>query len=225
MSTLNRRAILAGAATVAAVVQPGAVRIANARPVELIVGDGAGPAHAELQLFEIEQEVRDLDLKIKVAGDAWDVVQNADIEWKRQNPKPAEPSATGDLPAGWRERGAQIIKEGDSTFRDLCDAIFEPKNQDRARQKAEYVEALAQWEARYAAALDEIGYSAAQDTYEGLIDDQDALFEEAADIRSVTFAGIQCKARLAKAWDPSQVNTPALANNLIDDLLAMQVQA
>jgi len=42
MSTFNRRAILAGAATAIAVVQPGAVRIANAKPIALSVG--AGPA-------------------------------------------------------------------------------------------------------------------------------------------------------------------------------------
>jgi hypothetical protein len=53
MSMLNRRAILAGAATAAAVVQPGAVRIANAKPVDLIVGAAVPTAAADVSFPDL----------------------------------------------------------------------------------------------------------------------------------------------------------------------------
>lgn len=58
MSTFNRRAVLAGAATAAVVVQPGAVRIANAKPVDLGVGDGAAPSSPDDTLARIGEHRR-----------------------------------------------------------------------------------------------------------------------------------------------------------------------
>jgi hypothetical protein len=210
-TTTTRRAILAGTAAVSTLAVP-------TSPVAARVQTSLSASAAELRLFEIEKEVRELALKIRTAGDTWDAAEKAAFDWDRQNPKPVMP----DFPSsrnGWQNRVAQVLNDG-GTSADAVEAILGVTTPERTKQEAEHVEAVTEWEARRGAARNESGYLAAKNSYERLIDDEETLFEEAAEIRPATFGGILCKARLARACFPDVSET--LAGSLVDDLLAMQ---
>ena len=179
--SLDRRAILAGVVVVPAFAMPAIAAPAHldkaARsPTAAIVAAIDMPE----RLFEIEKEVGDLALKIRVAGNAWDTAEEAAFDWDRQNPKPVMP----DFPSsrnGWQNRVAQVLNDG-GTSANAVEAIFGVTTPERTKQEGEHAEAVTEWEARRAAARNESGYLAAKNSYERLIDDQETLFEEAAEI-------------------------------------------
>src|SRR6185437_6108037 len=305
----TRRAILAGAATAVAVVQPGAVRIANAKPVELTVGRAAPAVAPDVSFPDLVARFIPLRRRLLdhiARWDAWSEAMDDAFyratgahtdEWRaiphsvRQSDpldiahRKIEAEMPFDDPMD--EHGSSIeLNEISDELTPVVEAMIEsvPRSLiDLAWQ----AEALMVWDseinvdfdcpawrlrqrlirnvqgaagplpgidgpaARSLAAatiavvpvaaeqrlfeiekeVGELGLKIKavadeQDAFDGLICDQDVLFEEAVDIRPVTLGGIHCKARLARAWDPNHESMPTeLADSLVDDLLALGVQS
>ena len=229
-SQLNRRAILAGAATAVAVVQPGAVRIANAKPVALTVGAAALDKVATVARAQQLVDVLGGRYVREGWNEAFDKERAAKfLEAVRDEDYAADndPAAIVDAwlhdhgqPSDWLYRGDPLGMICSAAAQSPAAATIAVVPVAAEQRLFEIEKEVGDLGLKIKAVADE------QDAFDGLICDQDVLFEEAVDIRPVTLGGIHCKARLARAWDPNHESMPTeLADSLVDDLLALGVQS
>jgi hypothetical protein len=222
----TRRAILAGAASASvAVVQPGAVRIANAKPIAgLAALDKAATIRRAQKIVDV--------LGGRYVREGWNEAFDKEraakfLEAVRSEDYTADNDPAGAVVSAWMRDHNQSfdwLYSGNPGVM-LCGAAAQSPAAAAiavapvaAEQRLFEIEKeVGELGLKIKAVADE------QDAFDGLIRDQDVLFEEAVDIRPLTLSGIHCKARLARAWDPKRQSMPTeLADSLVDDLLAMQ---
>ena len=151
------------------------------------------------------------------AGVYWDESEHAMFAWERRNAEPkkkkTEPPKLGpdpDLERALAKYGDQISR----TVRDILPILMEPSD---TKASAEYERELSRWNERRCAASVNCRYEERKHEFERLIDQADALREEAAGIVPNTIDGLRCKARMLSEADLGCVSG-ALAESIIDEL-------
>jgi hypothetical protein len=208
MRKLSRRSLVASAATLPALVVPAASATAIA----------SASGHPDSRLLELERRILALDAASTEAGVPWDEAEHAMFEWERCNPEPketeTEPPKLGpdpDLERALDKYGDQISRK----VRDILSILMEPSADTKV--SAEYERELSRWNERRCAASVDCRYDERKHEFERLIDQADALREEAAGIVPNTIDGLRCKARMLSDADLGCVNG-ALAESIIDEL-------
>ena len=99
------------------------------------------------------------------------------------------------------------------TVRDILAILMEPKD---TKVSAEYERELSRWNERRSAASANCRYEEHKHEFERLIDEADALREEAAGIAPNTIDGLRCKARMLSEADIAY--SGSLVESIIDEL-------
>jgi hypothetical protein len=188
----TRRAVLAGA---------------SAMPIVVIAETAAAASKCDEQrLFAIEAEVTELTARAKTAGHVFDEAEETMFEWRRRDPEPTV-----------RESRKEIEKKFDpvSGFEELR-WRFDDADLEAATQEHDL--AMNEWCAREQLAKNECGYDVKQAGFNKLLEEEEALYDEVAEIPARTMDGLRCKARLAKASD----DFPELMQSIVDDVLALK---
>jgi hypothetical protein len=214
MRKLSRRSLVASAATLSALVVP-----ASATAIASATG------HPDSRLLELERRIVAVDAASIEAGVQWDESEHAMFAWERCNPDPKEKKTERpklepdpDLERALDKYGDQISR----TVRDILPILMEPSADTKV--SAEYERELSSWNERRCAASVNCRYEERKDEFDRLIDQADALREEASGIVPNTIDGLRCKARMLSDADLGCVSG-ALAESIIDELRAWPAAA
>jgi hypothetical protein len=175
--------------------------------------------HADSRLLELERQIAALDAATAKAGIPWDEAEDAMFAWKRRNPEPKEKKTERPNLGPDPDLERALAKYGDranKTVRDLLPVLMEP-SADSILAAAEYEMELSRWNERLSAASVTCHYEERKGEFERLIEEADALREEAAGIVPHTLDGLRCKARMLSEADLGCVGG-ALAESVIDQL-------
>jgi hypothetical protein len=178
--------------------------------------DLSASASDELRLFEIEAELKELNAQANAAGHVFSKAEEMMFEWARRNPKPT-----------MRESRMEIEKNldrvsGFKEFRCRLDIA------DEEAATREHNLAVGQWRTREQAAKRDCGHDVKKAAFDKLVDEMEALYEEAAEIPARTMDGLRCKARLVRASDGSldlSDGSLDLYRSVVDDLLGGREEA
>jgi hypothetical protein len=139
--------------------------------------------------------------------------------WKRRNPEPKEKKTERPNLGTDPDLERALAKYGDranKTVRDLLPVLMEP-SADSILAAAEYEMELSRWNERLSAASVNCRCEERKGEFERLIEEADALRDEAAAIKPHTIDGLRCKARMLSEADLGCVGG-ALAESVIDQL-------
>jgi hypothetical protein len=200
--TLNRRAILAGAAAVPALAVP---------------ASAGSPPLADSRLLELERQVAIAEAAAIEAGNLHTEAEEAMIAWERSNPEPVmrstePPELDAELmralaPYGgdWLVRAVRAILHG-----------FD-KNGAAEAALAEHSAAIKLWEERRRIARTNCHYDDLEADYHRLLERADAIRAEAAEIVARTIEDLRCKVRMMSQCDLLGLDNP-LVESIVDDL-------
>ncbi|MGC1358372.1 MAG: hypothetical protein WA851_21735 [Xanthobacteraceae bacterium] len=129
---------------------------------------------------------------------------------KEKKTEPPKLGSDPDLERALAKYGDRISR----TVRDILPILMEPSD---TKASVEYERELSHWNERRCAASVNCRYEERKHEFERLIDQADALREEAAGIVPHTIDGLRCKARMLSEADLGYVSG-ALAESIIDEL-------
>jgi hypothetical protein len=190
MRKLSRRSLVASAAMLPAMVVP-----ASATAIAF--------GHPDSRLLELEHQIAALDAASIEAGVLWDEAEHAMFEWKNRHPEPEEKKAERpnlepdpDLERALAKYGDRVSKN----VRNLLPVLMEPSADSKLATVA-YERELSSWNERRCTASVNCRYEERKGEFERLIEEADALREEAAAIVPLTIDGLRCKARMLSEAD------------------------
>jgi hypothetical protein len=206
---LNRRAVLAGAATVPALAVPAAA---------------GSPPLADSRLLELERQVNLAEAAAVEVGHLHTEAEEAMFVWEQNNPEPVLRST--EPPELDLALMRALAPYGDDRLVRAVRAILHGLDENGAAEAvfAEHSAAIEFWERRQEVARVNCRYDELEARYEGLLEQADALRAEAAEIVACSIEDLRCKARMMCEADLLSLGSP-LAESIVDDLRAVPAGA